>query len=49
MTCLWTDCWCRSWPPERLTCSTGVPYTVEELPAIGSARVFRYRYLEPAR
>ena len=39
--CPWTDCWCRTWPPERLVVSTGERYTLEEL----EPGVFQYQYL----
>jgi hypothetical protein len=38
------SCFC-AFPPVRRIASTGQKYTVEELPASGSVRVFRYLYL----
>ena len=43
--CCWADCWCRAFPPVRRIFSTGQRYTMEELPAEGRFRVFRYAYL----
>lgn len=28
--CLWSDCWCRAWPPRRRVFSTGDDYTMAE-------------------
>jgi hypothetical protein len=49
MTCRWSDCWCRRWPPLRQVLSTGVFYTVVELRSRNPrVRRFAYRYTEAA-
>jgi hypothetical protein len=44
MTCPWSDCWCKAWPPKRQVFSTGQPYAIEALPHLGEPWIFRYRY-----
>lgn len=45
--CTSPDCFC-AWPAVRTIHSTGQTYSVQALPYVGAAWLFRYVYLEPA-
>lgn len=47
--CVWSDCWCRSWPPSRLIPSIDTFYSMAEGETVTENghefRTFTYLYL----